>query len=215
MTHPLSLLYFIIVSYRISTIATAKSTRRSCHGWFGKRRTWCSTNTRTDTGQYDHQWCVSFACLTLTLTQSFTNTLSNASHALANTLSPTHLSLIHSLTHSHPFTRPITLFPTYPTYLTTHPSFIGIGVFRWDDHGQYYAGDWKDGKQNGNGVMRFPNGGIYEGKQTLTHFTVMCYDMTSLVSSRLVSHTILFFIHSLTHSITFYSHFLMVVFESI
>ena len=46
--------------------------------------------------------------------------------------------------------------------LTTYP---GIGVFRWDDHGQYYAGDWKDGKQNGNGVMRFPNGGIYEGKQ--------------------------------------------------
>ena len=40
---------------------------------------------------------------------------------------------------------------------------LGIGVFRWDDNGQYYAGDWKDGKQNGNGVMRFPNGGVYEG----------------------------------------------------
>ena len=50
-----------------------------------------------------------------------------------------------------------------PTNTTTN----GIGVYRWDDNGQYYAGDWKDGKQNGNGVMRFPNGGVYEGEHSL------------------------------------------------
>jgi len=29
--------------------------------------------------------------------------------------------------------------------------------------GEYYEGDWEDGKRHGEGVLLYPNGNIYEG----------------------------------------------------